>query len=112
MWKIWTDFKLEDLASGSLDNGHIGCLVVHMDQQEVNLNDLQRVWAIADEMAMYVFSSIKPVVYRSTKVTGGRGEDREATWQRVIDFVLNRDDFDYEDDHDGEDDDDNDVDSD
>ena len=76
-----------------------------MDQQEVNLNDLQRVWAIADEMAMYVFSSIKPVVYRSTKVTGGRGGDREATWQRVIDFVLNRDDEDYEDYNDDNDDD-------
>ena len=56
MGTSWTDFKLEDLASGSLDNGHIGCLVVYMDQQEVNLNDLQRVWAIADEMALYVFS--------------------------------------------------------
>ena len=105
--KIWTDgFKLEDLAGGSLDHGHIGRLIVHMvDQQEVNLNGLQRVWAIADEMELYVHPFILPVVYRSTEVIGGRGKEKEATWQRVVDFVLNPDD----DDHNDADDDNDDV---
>ena len=76
--------KLDDLAGGSLDNGHIGHLAVCKTGEQVNLNALKRVWEIADEM-LYIHDWLAGDRIQGP---GGRGEEREAVWQRVIDFFF------------------------
>ena len=80
-WKVkevYVDVDdLEDLAASSLDNGHIGSLSFNWYWYEpVNLNALQRVWEISEEMEI-----------NEVFLKGGRGEDREEAWQRVVDFL-------------------------
>ena len=76
--------KLDDLVGGSLDNGHIGHLAVCKTGEQVNLNALKRVWEIADEM-LYIHDWLAGDRIQGP---GGRGEEREAVWQRVIDFFF------------------------
>ena len=84
-WMIWL---------AALDNGHIGRLQVFKildpdsGPEQVNLNALERVWEMADEMSIRDWLATGDWI----QVTGGRGEDREAAWQRVIDFFLQGDD--------------------
>ena len=71
--------NLDDLlTASSLDDGHISSLFVHWykDWELANLNALRRLWEISDEMWINENVSLK----------GGRGEDREEAWQRVIDY--------------------------
>ena len=71
--------KLDHLAGSSLlDKGHIGILYVDWYREPVSLNALKRVWEISDEM----------YINEKVKLKGGRGEDREAAWQHVTDYLL------------------------
>ena len=77
--------KLAEFAGSSLDNGHIGSLVVtwYQEQGAVNLTALKRVWEIADEMRIH-----KNRFDLLLNVGGGRGEDREEAWQLVLNLFL------------------------
>ena len=71
--------NLDDLlTASSLDDGHISSLFVHWykDWELANLNALRRLWEISDEMW----------INENVLLKGGRGEDREEAWQRVIDY--------------------------
>ena len=72
--------KLDHLAGSSLlDKGHIGILFVDWYNLEpMSLNTLKRVWEISDEM----------YINEKVKLKGGSGEDREAAWQHVTDYLL------------------------
>merc|ERR1712025_893931 len=77
--------NVANLAGSSLHNGHIGCLDVKgwsWMLEEGNPEVLKRVWEIADEMVIF---------NEMLKVGGGKGEDREKSWQRVLDFFSNND---------------------
>ena len=89
-WVATARLKLNDLAGSSLDNVHINMLAVHMKGRvQVSLNALKRVWEIADQMRILNYSifnySLQPVL--DLEVGGGRGEDREAAWQLVLNFL-------------------------
>ena len=75
--------KLNDMAGSSLDdNGHINILAIHMrGRVQVTLNALKRVWEIADQMHIFNQNVL------DLEVGGGRGEDREAAWQLVLNFL-------------------------
>ena len=77
--------KLAEFAGSSLDNGHIGSLVVtwYQEQGAVNLTALKRVWEIADEMRIH-----KNRFDLLLNVGGGRGEDRDEAWQLVLNLFL------------------------
>ena len=75
--------ELDYLAGSSLDNGHIGNLLVHLGQEHVNLIALKRVWEIADEMVI-----ISSIGHGLLKFKGGMGEDPDAAWQLVTNFFL------------------------
>jgi len=79
----WMMELLNYLADSSLDNGHIGNLLVHLCQEHVNLIALKKVWEIADEMVI-----ILSIGHGLLKFKGGRGEDPDAAWQLVTNFFL------------------------
>ena len=77
--------ELAALAGSSLDNGHIGSLVVIWNEEQVNfLPALKRVWEIADEMHIRRHHWAQDQL----EVGGGRGEDSEEAWLLVLNFFL------------------------